>query len=95
MKNVMDSLGLTARLLVFEGGQEVVDYVATLLSSEITQTPDQQMEQLACLLITEINLPDLNGNEVVVQIKELFEKKHNLIRPLTCYLTEAEEGVMS
>ena len=91
----MDTLGLTGRLVLFEDGQEVVDYVATLLSSEIYQIPDQQMEQLACLLITEINLPGLNGNEVIVKIKELFQKKHNMFRPLTCYLTEAEEKVMS
>ena len=95
MKAKLESLGLSFRLVIFDDGRQVVNYFATLLNSQKFSTPGQQMKQVVSLLITELNLPGLNGNEVIVQIKELFDRKHNLLRPLMCYLSQAQESVMN
>ena len=65
------------------------------MNSVETSIDDSEKKQIACLLIMDINLPNLSGNEVLVQIKQLFEGRRHLLRPLVCYLSKTAEAVMN
>ena len=95
MRRYAEELGLAYRLVVLEDGIEVIDHFISLLNSVETSIDDSEKKQIVCLLIMDINLPNLSGNEVLVQIKKLFEGRRHLLRPLVCYLSKTAEAVMN
>ena len=46
------------------------------------------------LIILEINLPKLTGNEAMAQVIELFNQVGGQLLPVTCYVSDTEENVM-
>ena len=95
MVEICKKLGLGDRLKMFENGQAVVDYfVRTISISELSQ--DVMIPQChVALMILEINLPELTGNEAMAQVRELFNQTEELLLPVTCYLSDTEEQVIS
>ena len=79
---------------MFEDGEQVLKYFMMRLRAEEIKG-DRKKKQIACLLILEINMTGSVGNEVLKQIKSLFEPIPHLVRPLTCYLSSTKESVMS
>ena len=80
---------------MFSDGQQVVDFFKKQLEQVEIGEQETEKKQIVCLLILDINMPVLNGNEALVQIKSLFQGKSNVLRPLVCYLSEIEESVMA
>ena len=66
MKRLAEDLGLSHRLVVLEDGIQAVEYFITQLNSFETSIGDSEKKQIACLLIMDINLPSLSGNEALV-----------------------------
>ena len=56
---------------MFENGQEVVDYFQNMRGDLGVQ--HDQDQKLVTLLILDVNMPILSGNEALVQIKERFK----------------------
>ena len=67
-------LGLFHRLRLFQNGEEVVNYFveATSKSEQSQQRGTPQCK--VALLILNINLPVLNGNEAMVKVMELYSQ---------------------
>ena len=61
--------------------------------SELTQEKGIPQCKVA-LLILEINLPILTGNEAIAQVIELFSSIEELLLPVTCYLSDSAENVI-
>ena len=94
MTSICEELGLGERLRLFENGKEVVDYFIQAISmSELSQERGIPQCKVA-ILILEINLPVLTGNEAMAQVIELFNCIEELLLPVTCYLSDPAENVI-
>ena len=94
MTEICEELGLGERLRLFENGKEVVDYFIQAISmSELSQERGIPQCKVA-ILILEINLPVLTGNEAMAQVIELFNCIEELLLPVTCYLSDPAENVI-
>ena len=86
MSRHLEMLGNAKRLILFEDGEQVLKYFTMRVGAEESKG-DRKSKQIACLLILEINMRGSIGNEVLGQIKSLFEQTTHLVRPLACYLS--------
>ena len=86
MSRNLEMLGIAQRLILFEDGEQVLKYFTMRVGAEENKG-DCSIKQIACLLILEINMTGTIGNEVLGQIKSLFEQNTHLVRPLACYLS--------
>ena len=72
MKQMCEILGRGHRLKLLENGQEVVDYFVEATSKSGKPLGRRASQCKIALLIVNINLFILNGNEAMAQVIELF-----------------------
>ena len=94
MIKTCEMLGRVQRLRLFENGQEVVDYFVEATTKHDQLLGKGKPECKVALLILNINMQKLNGNEAMAQVMELFDQNDQLLRPVTCYLSDTAENVM-
>ena len=95
----IQDLGISnERLILFQDGQQVVDFFDTLLAS----LPQSSLEaggaplQPVALVLLDISMPILSGLETLKQIKKNYGKydEARLKRPLICYLSQLSYSPM-
>lgn len=86
-------------------GKEAIQYFEELLKSITDDSNIDEMSQLQpiTVLLLDINIPIVNGVDVIVRVKDLYEeankelnksllkqdqKEHHILRPLTSYLSQ-------
>ena len=88
----VQDLGITERLVIFQNGLEVIDFLNKLLNKETQEKLDENQDfyQPVSLVLLDINMPIMNGLEALKQIKEQYANinKDKLVRPMICYLTQ-------
>ena len=63
IKDAFSKYSETVRLLTFEDGTSILNYIKKLSS----------FEPLPCLIILDINMPGMNGKEVLRRIRQIHE----------------------
>ena len=63
IKDAFSKYSETVRLLTFEDGASILNYIKKLTS----------FEPLPCLIILDINMPGMNGKEVLRRIRQIHE----------------------
>ncbi len=96
MRDICKNLGLSNRLIVFSDGKKVVDFFQKLYIEQTLRPATVQGDVLqdVAIVILDINLPVMPGNEVIVQLKVFFDTNNIDARPVTCYLSHTREEVM-
>ena len=90
MREVCKKLGLSNRLVEFSNGKKAVDFFQKLL----TATGQDDVISDVAILILDINMPVMSGNEAIVKLNAFFEANSIDARPVTCYLSSTREEVM-
>ena len=104
LKSIDEDFVMGKRLIVACNGQQILDYLDTLLLSFDNDEFEGKAIQPVALLFLDINMPILNGLKTVKLVKERYKtlnekiakKKGDkvstyVLRPLICHLTSFEE----
>lgn len=89
-----EDVGLTKRLVMFQNGQEVLEFIDRYQES-IEMSDQNIVQQPISLLLLDINMPVLNGLQTLPLVKKKFAELNEslrLQRPLICYLTQFESS---
>ena len=79
---------------MFENGQQVVGFFKEQMGASDLGLNSSVQKCDVALLILDVNMPVLSGNEAMAQIKELFDQNSSFLRPVSCYLSATSEKVM-
>ena len=73
-------LNILDTLVLFEDGLEVVEYFKMLIDSFNSES-SLKVIQPASLILLDINMPNLDGHETAVRVKEMFDKFNQTQKP--------------